>query len=224
MSVRSIYRDIDTLRALGAPVEGQAGVGYQLGSGFFLPDLTFSADEADALVLGLGWVRQRRDRQLAASSDSALAKIEAARGVSAAVPLAGAPTVAAASASTRVDPPDAGVLRDAVRRQHKVTIRYRDLKEVESERQIWPIAIVYFDDVRLLAAWCEERAAFRHFRIDRLVVTAVLAERYPERRSALVARWRAQDRDWRTLLTKSDTAVRHYAVGTPVAGSLLEER
>jgi predicted DNA-binding transcriptional regulator YafY len=61
VSQRSIYRDIETLRSLGAPLEGQAGVGYCLREGFFLPQFAFSPDELDALILGLGWVRQRAD-------------------------------------------------------------------------------------------------------------------------------------------------------------------
>jgi predicted DNA-binding transcriptional regulator YafY len=57
VSQRSIYRDIETLRSLGAPLDGQAGIGYCLREGFFLPEFAFSSDELDALILGLGWVR-----------------------------------------------------------------------------------------------------------------------------------------------------------------------
>ena len=62
-----------------------------------------------------------------------------------------------------------------------------------------------FDDVRILAAWCEQRAAFRHFRVDRLHVTTVSEECYPGRRQSLLMQWRRQDRDWRSMLTVSDT-------------------
>jgi predicted DNA-binding transcriptional regulator YafY len=207
VSPRSIYRDIDTLRALGAPIEGQAGVGYRLGEGFFLPHLAFSGDELDALVLGLGWVRERADPDLARSSESALAKILSARGTAAET---GEPPalVAAASLSRQADPPQTAALRGAIHRQRKVTIRYADGQGTQSERTIWPIAIVHFDDVRLLAAWCERRGAFRHFRVDRVEVLSVSDERYPGRRQALVSQWRAQDRDWRSLLTVSGNPTR----------------
>ena len=59
ISERSVYRDVDTLRQLGAPLDGQAGVGFLLRDGFFLPNFAFSPEEMDALVLGLGWVQQR---------------------------------------------------------------------------------------------------------------------------------------------------------------------
>jgi len=57
VSERTIYRDIQTLCSLGAPLEGAAGVGYRLKTGFFLPPLMFNMDELEALVLGARWVR-----------------------------------------------------------------------------------------------------------------------------------------------------------------------
>lgn len=207
ISQRSIYRDIETLRSLGAPIEGQAGVGYELRAGFFLPEFAFSPDELDALILGLGWVQQRADQALAQSSESALAKILSARNSGS--KNNDTPTLTAASVSERVDPPQTALLRDAIRRQRKVAISYEDAQGALSDRTIWPIAIVYFDDVRIVAAWCENRSAFRHFRVDRLRVRATLEERYPGRRQSIITRWRQQDRDWRAILTVSDTSRRY---------------
>ena len=207
ISQRSVYRDIETLRSLGAPLDGQAGIGYCLGEGFFLPEFAFSSDELDALILGLGWVRQRADPALAQGSERALAKILAARNSGPATS-GEPPSVTAPSVSERVDPPQVALLRDAIRRQRKVAISYEDAQGSLSDRTIWPIAIVYFDDVRVLAAWCEHRSAFRHFRVDRVHLRTILEERYPGRRQSLIARWRQQDRDWRSILTVSDTSTR----------------
>ncbi len=206
VSERSVYRDVETLRLLGAPLDGQAGIGFRLRDGFFLPNFAFSPEEMDALILGLGWVQQRADPALAQSSESALAKILSSRTDR---PPTGDDTpalVTATSVSERSDPAQAAPLRDAVRRLRKVVIIYEDASGTMSERIVWPITIVYFDDVRVLAAWCEIRAAFRHFRVDRVRAATVLDERYPERRSALIRRWREQDRDWRSFLTVSDGA------------------
>ena len=142
---------------------------------------------------------------MAQSSESALAKILSAK-------YSGSknndtPTlVAPASVSERVDPPQTALLRDAIRRQRKVAISYEDAQGALSDRTIWPIAIVYFDDVRIVAAWCEERSAFRPFRVDRVRVRATLEDRYPGRRQSIITRWRQQDRDWRAILTVSDTS------------------
>lgn len=223
VSQRSIYRDIETLRALGAPLEGEAGVGYCLRPGFFLPPLAFSPDEMDALILGLGWVQQRADPALAQSSESALAKILSARGNGTAPGDGTSGLAPAASASERVDPPQTAVLRDAIRRQRKVEIGYEDAKSALSDRIVWPIAIVYFDDVRILAAWCEQRSAFRHFRVDRLQVRAVSEERYPGQRQSIIARWQQQDRDWRSLLTVSDTPAGYEANRALQPGAMPKE-
>lgn len=198
VSQRSVYRDIDTLRALGAPLEGQAGVGYSLKPGFFLPSLAFSQEELDAVMLGLDWVRQRADPALARCGESALAKILSARkhGDGAGTDMAPPAILTAASTSGAVDHPQTAVLREAIRRQCKLAIGYVDAHDTPSKRIVWPIALVYFDDVRVLAAWCERRSAFRHFRVD------------PQSRQALVKQWRQQDRDWRSLLTVSGTAQR----------------
>lgn len=205
ISERSVYRDIETLRLLGAPLDGQAGVGFLLRDGFFLPHLAFSAEEVEALILGLTWVQQRADPALSQSSDSALGKILSSR-TDRPHDQHSPALVSAASISQRSDPVQVGALRDAIRRLRKVSITYEDAGGAMSERVVWPITIVYFDDVRVLAAWCESKSAFRHFRVDRVQSASVLKDRYPERRSLLMRRWREQDRDWRSFLTVSDGA------------------
>ncbi|UMR31510.1 HTH domain-containing protein [Massilia sp. MB5] len=78
VSERTIYRDMQTLAELGAPLQGEAGVGYLLRAGFFMPPLMFSPDELEALVLGARWVRQQGDAGLAQAANNALAKIATA--------------------------------------------------------------------------------------------------------------------------------------------------
>ena len=70
-------------------------------------------------------------------------------------------------------------------------IRYRDEAGRESERVIWPVILGYVETVRVLAAWCELRAGFRHFRTDRILEAQPLETAYPARPAELRARWRA---------------------------------
>lgn len=193
VSSRSVYRDINTLRALGASIEGEAGIGYQLRPGFLLPPLMLTPDELDALTLGASWVGQRADPALAAAARSALSKINTVL-PDASRPLSVAPPLMAATPDTvPADPVCATLMREAIRKQRKVRIVYRDADGRISERTVWPIALAYLDDVRILAAWCEARGAFRHFRMDRLQAIVMLDDRYPERRDRLFRRWREQD-------------------------------
>ncbi|WP_202900099.1 helix-turn-helix transcriptional regulator [Thioclava atlantica] len=168
-SLRTLYRDIAALQGMGADIEGEPGVGYVLRPGFFLPPLMLSQAEIEALMLGMRWVSAFADRPLAAASTDALSKIEAvlpktSRHGAGAVPLRVGPPISKASADE-----DLTDLRDAIRHERKLAITYRDRDGRESERVIWPFAIGYFTDGRILVGWCENRGAYRHFRTDRLI-------------------------------------------------------
>ncbi len=75
VSVRTIYRDIETLQGQGADIEGEPGMGYVLKPGFLLPPLMFSEEEIEALVLGSRWVMKKTDAKLKQAAQHALAKI-----------------------------------------------------------------------------------------------------------------------------------------------------
>jgi predicted DNA-binding transcriptional regulator YafY len=77
VSIRTLYRDIDTLKAQGAHIEGAAGLGFVLRPGFMLPPLMISEHEIEALVLGSRWVAERADHELATGARRALSKIAA---------------------------------------------------------------------------------------------------------------------------------------------------
>jgi predicted DNA-binding transcriptional regulator YafY len=90
----------------------------------------------------------------------------------------------------RRDSFDVARARAAIRGQTKITLTYRDENERETRRTVWPVAIAYYETVRLLAAWCELRQAFRHFRTDRVSGAEFHEDRYPARRDQLRSQWR----------------------------------
>ena len=188
VSVRTIYRDVQTLIGLGAPVDGEAGLGYMLRGGFFLPPLMFDEDELEALVLGARLVAKQGDKSLAQSAQNALAKIAAAAPKDLRETIASTGFVVAPSRAAEL--PALKPLREAIRREHKVRINYGDENGRESERVVWPIALAFYEGKQMVAAWCELREAFRHFRPDRIKALEPLAERYPKRRAILVREWR----------------------------------
>ena len=189
VSARTIYRDIGALRAEGAPIEGEAGIGYVLRPGYFLPPLMFSDDEIEALVLGLRWASEQGDGVLAAAGGDALAKItdvlpadlrEATESMG----------LIAGPARNRPLAVDLGALRQAIRFERKLHLAYEDEAGRRSERTVWPFALAFFQEVRVLAAWCELRQDFRHFRADRISAARMEDRRYPRRRGALLKEWR----------------------------------
>jgi len=191
ISLRSLYRDIATLQAQGAHIEGEAGLGYVLKPGFTLPPLMFSADEVEALVLGSRWVAGRADdEQLAAAARHALAKISAVLPAELRHEMdSTALLVGPGEPLPRLDQVLAR-LRAAMRKECKVRLHYCDLKGRSSERVVWPFALGFFDQARVLVAWCELRGERRSFRCDQIEALEVLEERYPQRRQVLLKAWR----------------------------------
>jgi len=57
VSLRSLYRDIEALRAAGARIEGERGYGYRLTEDPALPPQMLDRDEIEELALGLAEVR-----------------------------------------------------------------------------------------------------------------------------------------------------------------------
>lgn len=192
VSLRTIYRDIQTLVSLGAPIDGEAGVGYLLRPGFFLPPMNFAQDEIEALVLGARWVQRQDDRALSLAASNALAKIAAAaprdlRDAIGEIGLWVSPSNAHPTAPSTMQR-----IRDAMRDERKLRIRYGSGEGQQSERTIWPLTLAFFDHARVVGAWCELRGDFRHFRLDRIAELEVLPEPMPQRRSALLKAMVAQ--------------------------------
>jgi predicted DNA-binding transcriptional regulator YafY len=193
VSKRTIYRDIDALIALGAPIDGEAGIGYLMRPGFVLPPLMFTEDELEALALGGLWVKERADPELVTAAADALAKIAAVLPVPLTATLDHSPLVPGRSKPLVQDVIDPKVIRAAIRTQKKLRIVYADEAGTQTNRVVWPISLIYYEAVRLLVAWCELREAFRHFRSDRISEIVQLEERYPKSRSTLTQAWRDQE-------------------------------
>ena len=195
VSLRTLYRDIATLREQGARIEGEPGVGYVLRPGFTLPPLMFSADELEALVLGARWVAgHAADPELARAARDAVQRIGAVLPPELRLAVETSGLFVPARAHAPSPAPWLPVLRRAIRDEHALLLHYRDEGGAVTQRRIWPFAMAFFDHARLIAAWCELRQDFRHFRADRVVDLAHSGTRYPQRRHALIRRWRAQMR------------------------------
>ncbi len=190
ISLRTLYRDIATLQGQGAGIEGEPGLGYVLTPGFMLPPLMFSIDELEALVLGTGWVgNQHDDKRLSAAASNALSKISAVLPPDLRRELESGSLYVVPRYGVVPAQVDASLLRDAIRKEQKLRIVYRDDAGKETERVIWPFVIGFFEQHKTVGAWCELRQDFRHFRIDRIAALAPTGERMPRRRHALLKEW-----------------------------------
>ena len=206
VSIRTLYRDIATLQAQGAEIEGAPGVGYVMKPGTLLPPMMFRAEELEALVLGMRWVADRGDRGLSEGARDAMAKIAAMLPADLRRELEDSALLVGAGPRPRAQAVAPDLLRRAIRAEHKLRVSYRDPDGTLTERVVWPFALVYFDQARVLSAWCELRADFRNFRSDRIVAVEWLDARTPRRRQALLKEWRALvQASGRSILPETDS-------------------
>lgn len=185
-SLRTVYRDIDALRGLGAVIDGEAGFGYTLIEDAALPPLGFEDDELEALVLGLRDVAVIGDPALAAAAETALAKITSR------VPPRQQHRLQHAILDARrfVRPAapciDVAALRSATWEEMTVRFAYTDGKGAASVRNVDPLGIVYMQDTNMLMAWCHLRRDFRVFRLDRMEDLVRTGESFRPRRVAML--------------------------------------
>lgn len=142
-------------------------------------------------MIGSRWVSERADGPLGKAARNVLAKIAAVlpddlkAGIEASGLLIGPGEPIPARDG------ELAAIRQAIRSEHKLQVAYADERDNATERTIWPIALAFYDRVRVLVAWCELRAGYRHFRIDRIAALECTAERYPRRRARLLKEWHA---------------------------------
>lgn len=191
ISLRTLYRDIATLQAQGALIEGEPGIGYVLRPGFILPPLMFSEEEIEALVLGSLWVAHRTDKKLGLAATNVLAKIAAVlpKDLRRQLEYSGL-LIGPAKTLIEHDDEKESLIRHAIRKEYKLQITYKDAKDEGSQRIIWPLALGFFEEVHVIVAWCELRSDFRHFRTDRITQLTQIKTHYPKRRQILLKQWR----------------------------------
>jgi len=192
VSVRTLYRDVQTLISLGAPIDGEAGIGYMLRPGFFLPPLMFGREELEALVLGIQWVSAQPDDKLAEAAKNALGKIAAASPADLRELIDDTGLRPILITWKQKPMPVLGLIRQAMRQEKALVMQYDDETSRSSERNIWPVQLAYYEGKQIVAAWCCMRNAFRHFRTDRITGLTLTDNRFGKPRKMLVREWRIE--------------------------------
>ena len=178
ISTRTLYRDIQALQLSGVPIEGEVGVGYRLKSGFDLPPLMLTSDEMLALLVGARMVRAFTDRELAQAAEAAESKIRSilpdkllqrAEQQPYCIPIVGQD-----DQYREVHL----ILRNGCEQKRAVNIQYHSLESANTERCVYPLAIIGWRQSWMLLAWCELRRAYRNFRMDRIQRASLLEQTF----------------------------------------------
>ena len=189
---RTIYRDIVALQSMRVPIDGEAGVGYIMRPGFDLPPLMFNADEVEAIAVGLSLLGRTGDTGLEAAAQNVVRKISAVLPdenlydpLSQSVFTSNWHSIPASAIDPRI-------LRQSIRDERKLKIQYKDVNCKSTQRIILPLALIYYVDSLVLAAWCELRVAYRHFRVDRISQCRDTDQFFTEAGSELRLKWQTQ--------------------------------
>lgn len=192
VSERTVHRDIDSLRSLGAVIDGAAGFGFTLIEDAALPPLGFTDEELEALVLGLREVEQVGDADLAEAAGTALRKLQGR------LPERQSHRLKHSVLSAhRFSPPAAASirvvdLRRATWDEMAVEFAYSDASGRPSVRRVKPLGLSYMDRSTVLIAWCELRQDFRVFRLDRMSELIVTEQSFRPHRVALLRQAKSQ--------------------------------
>ena len=186
VSERTLYRDIEALRAGGALIDGAAGYGYSLTEDPALPPQMFTRLEVEALILGLSGVRQTTDPALAAAAQAAQAKIVAS--LPERVQRQAMNAVLQVYRANRPPAPvaDLSLIREACWEEWALDLTYADAAGALTERRILPLSVVFLDQTQMLLGWCCLRQDFRKFMLQRIVAVRRTSESFRPRRVPLL--------------------------------------
>ena len=190
---RTVYRDMRDLMASRVPISGEAGVGYMIDKRYYLPPVAFDADEMEAIGLGIAMVRQWTDEGFAQKALNAFAKINAVLPKDLQGELEQITTYAIPTDFAMPWEVGFSELRECIRERRKVAISYTDGAGRGSRRTLRPLALIFASPVWLLAAWCERRADFRNFRLDRIAALRTKDETFEDDPARNLAAYKAQD-------------------------------
>lgn len=180
VSVRTIYRDVEALCETGVPIVATPGRGYRLMDGYFLPPLSFTADEAALLILGGELVRDRVDPQLRQAAEEALRKLLSVLPADRRAEMERRrQSLFFASVTSQANDRRLVLARRAIEERRVVRLLYHAFRrDAPDPRDVEPVRLVHLGDAWHLAGYCRLRQGPRLFRLDRIDRLEVLPEQF----------------------------------------------
>lgn len=169
VSLRTIYRDMETLAASGVPIEGARGIGYRVTAAITLPPLNLTMTEMEALHLGLSAVSHSDDAELSAAAKALSDKLDAVmpEDRSRAPSGYGFAIYPFADAARGFQP--LPMLRQAVRTRQKLEVVLQD-----QTRTVRPLQLDYWGRLWTCIVWCETTDQFDEIRVDQITSQRIL--------------------------------------------------
>jgi predicted DNA-binding transcriptional regulator YafY len=171
ISVRTVYRDIKALCGQGIPVSFEPHKGYFIVQGYFLPPVSFSSEEANALLLMERLVAGFADQSIQTHYSSALQKVKAV------LRHQQKEKLEQLDNNIRLQLPACinnnyqylSLLQNAVCTKQMIQLEYENSNKVVSTRTTEPIGLIFYAFSWHVIAWCHLRGDYRDFRLSRIV-------------------------------------------------------
>jgi predicted DNA-binding transcriptional regulator YafY len=171
ISTRTVYRDIKALCEQGIPVSFEPAKGYFIVQGFFLPPVSFTREEANAMLLVQSIVKGFTDRSIQHHYTTAMDKVKAV------LPGEEQERLENLNAHIHMQVPECFVynhahlsgLQEAISAKTILEIDYVNKKEEVSRRKVEPIGLVFYALNWHIIGWCHSRKGYRDFRVSRIL-------------------------------------------------------
>lgn len=169
VSLRTVYRDMETLAASGVPIAGERGVGYHVTAAVTLPPLNLTMTEVEALHLGLAAVGKGGDAELSAAAASLSAKLDAVMPEDRTRAPAGYGFAVYPFADAARGFQHLPTIRQAIRTRQKLEINLLDQRRI-----VRPLQLDYWGRLWTCVVWCETRRGFDTIRVDEVSALRLL--------------------------------------------------
>jgi predicted DNA-binding transcriptional regulator YafY len=171
ISVRSVYRDIKALNEQGIPVSFEAHRGYFIVNGYFLQPVSFSTEEANALLLMESFAAAFGDRSILQHYTTALTKVKSV------LRSTQKDSIEKLAANIKLQMPPCFIqnfeyltlIQQAISAQKIIQIGYNNKQQVVSTRKMEPIGLVFYALSWHLIGWCHNKKDYRDFRVSRIL-------------------------------------------------------
>lgn len=171
ISMRTVYRDIKALCEIGVPVSFEAGRGYFIVQGYFLPPVSFTNEEANALILMESIANRFADNSIKKHYETALNKVKSV--------LRGSQKDKIEQLQSQIKTVNCSYgkndfeylshIQNAIASRLIITIEYQNNQSEVSVREIEPLGLIFYAFNWHMVAWCWWRNDYRDFRVSRIL-------------------------------------------------------
>lgn len=170
ISTRTVYRDIRAINEQGVPICFEAGKGYFIVQGYFLPPISFNNEEANALILMERFLNGFADRSIQKHYIAALNKVKNVMRSQQKEQLEFLNDNIKLQIPARLtnDFEYLSGIQNAIAKRMILKVDYEKENGEHSCREVEPIGLVFYAFSWHMIAWCHLRREYRDFKVSRI--------------------------------------------------------